>query len=227
MRDRLRGIRPATAIALLALFVSLSGTATAITLITGRNVKDGSLTGQDIRDRSLTKADLRSGTLSGSRGPAGPVGPQGEQGEAGLRGAQGTQGAAGADPWDRIPSGQVVKGSGHFRLYGTANGELAVTVQLPAQAPVALTTGTVNFSGGDPVVGDVDNTCGGTDTAPIPTEAGKVCIYVSQAPLPNNVKAGSANGDRAPDGTSAFTVHWDALADGITEFAFTWAYQAP
>ena len=141
---RLRSISPATVIALLALFVSLTGTATAITIITGRNVKDGSLTGQDVKDRSLTRSDLSIGTLT--RGPAGPAGPAGEPGENGLRGPQGIEGVAGTDPWDAIPSGQVLTGSAHYRLYGAANDELAVTIQLPAKAPVALTTATVNFS---------------------------------------------------------------------------------
>ena len=104
-----------------------------------------------------------------------------------------------------------MKGSGHFRLDATAGEHLIVTVQLPAQAPVALTTSTVNFSNDDPAVGDGDAACGGSDTAPIPA-AGKVCIYVSAAELPENVTAGSAQGDRVPDGTSGFTIGWDATA---------------
>ena len=83
---RLRSISPATVIALLALFVSLTGTATAITIITGRNVKDGSLTGQDVKDRSLTRSDLSIGTLT--RGPAGPAGGRGSRGDRGRRDAE-------------------------------------------------------------------------------------------------------------------------------------------
>jgi hypothetical protein len=227
MPRRLRKISPATVIALLALFVSLGGTATAITLITGRNVKDGSLTGADVRDRSLTRSDLSIGTLT--RGPAGPAGPAGEAGEPGLRGAQGIEGVAGTDPWDTIPSGQLVTGSGHYRLDAGASGEeLAVTVQLQARAAVALTTGTVNFSDldltADPL--DRDASCSGTETAPS-APAGRVCLYVSSSPAPFNVQPGSASGDISPDGRTGFTVHWQAAASGVTELAFTWAYLAP
>ena len=221
---RLRSISPATVIALLALFVSLSGTATAITLITGRNVKDGSLTGQDVKDRSLTRADLSIGTLT--RGPAGPAGPAGEPGEPGLRGPQGIEGVAGTDPWDTIPSGQLVTGSADYRLYGSANDELAVTIQLPAKATVPLTTANVAFSQLDLVAQNGDPTCGGTDTAPVPA-AGKVCIYVSQTPPPFQAKTNTAYGDTVPDDRSGFTVHWQADAAGVTELAFTWAYLAP
>ena len=227
MPRRLRSISPATVIALVALFVSLTGTATAITLITGRNVKDGSLTGQDVKDGSLTRADLSAATLAGPRGPAGPVGAAGEPGEPGLRGPQGIEGVAGTDPWDPIPSGQLVTGSADYRLDAIASEELAVTVQLQARAPVALTTLTVNFSTLDLTAGDGDASCTGTETAPT-APAGRLCLYVSSTPSPSNVQPGSAYGDITPDGRTGFTVHWQATAaPGVTEFAFTWAYRAP
>ncbi len=229
MLSRLRQISPATVIALLALFVSLTGTATAITLITGRNVKDGSLTGKDVRDGSLKKADLERGATSGPRGPAGPAGPAGEPGEPGLRGAKGEEGVAGTDPWDTIPPGQLLTGSADYRLdTRLAGDELAITVQLPARVPVALTTGTVNFSNLDLTAGSTDRdlNCAGTETAPT-APAGKVCLYISSSPPPFNVQTGSANGDMSPDGRTGFTVHWAAQAAGVTELAFTWAYLAP
>jgi hypothetical protein len=82
------------AVSLAALVVALGGTATAGTLITGRNVKDGSLTGRDIHDGSIQSRDLTpslrklfsTGTakkepplvvLSGPPGPQGPTGPAG------------------------------------------------------------------------------------------------------------------------------------------------------
>ena len=230
MTRRLRQISPATVIALLALFVSLTGTATAITLITGRNVKDGSLTGKDVRDGSLTKADLERGATAGTRGPAGPAGPAGEAGEPGLRGPQGIAGVAGTDPWDTIPSGQVVTGSGKFQLEGKSTSTLEVTVQLPARANVKLTSATVNFQDVSGIAGDGDPTCGGTDTSPVPS-AGKVCIYVSASDLPENIASSSAFGEAAPDGRSGFLVLWNPqLIDAgshPTSIAFTWAYLAP
>lgn len=225
-------MRPATLIACLALFVSLSGTATAITLITGKNVKDGSLTGKDVKDGSLTKGDLAKGVVTGARGPAGPAGPAGEQGEQGLRGPQGPQGTAGTDPWEQIPSGQVVTGSAKWRLSARAGETLVQTVQLPAKARVALTTTTVNFQHDTVFPGDGDFACAGSDTEPIPA-AGKVCLYISSIDGPENVHQGTSSengsvfGDAAPDGTSAFTVAWTAEADGPTGLAITWAYEAP
>jgi hypothetical protein len=56
---------PTLAVAAIALFVALGGSAYALT-ITGSNVVNGSLTGSDIRNRSLTQADLRGRALKGT-----------------------------------------------------------------------------------------------------------------------------------------------------------------
>jgi hypothetical protein len=50
---------PTTAIALVALFVALGGTSYAALVVTGRNVRNGSLTGADVRTNSLTGVDVR------------------------------------------------------------------------------------------------------------------------------------------------------------------------
>lgn len=117
--------RPATVIAVIALFAALAGTATAASLITGKQIKNGtvtgadlrnsSVTGKDIRNSSLTGADVKNGTirngdvrkgtlaadrlsaaaLASLREP-GPAGPAGAQGPAGAAGAQGPAGPQGA-----------------------------------------------------------------------------------------------------------------------------------
>ena len=79
-------------------------TATAASLITGKNVKNGSLTGADIKKKSIPMGDLSKSTqtmirkgltsptsLSGGSAP----GNQGESGSAGAAGANGTNGANG------------------------------------------------------------------------------------------------------------------------------------
>ena len=70
------------------LFVALGGTAMADdsvrALITGADVRNGSLTGRDVRNGSLTRSDLAPGALRA--GPAGPTGPQGPPGERGPGG---------------------------------------------------------------------------------------------------------------------------------------------
>lgn len=52
---------PALVLAFVALLVALGGTAYAAIVITGKNVKDGSLTGRDIKDGSLGRTDVRAG----------------------------------------------------------------------------------------------------------------------------------------------------------------------
>ena len=94
----LRRIGSAHLLGAVALFVALGGTAMAKdavrALITGADVRDGSLTGHDVRNRSLTGRDLRDRSVTAAdlapgvlrAGPAGPQGPRGERGETGPAG---------------------------------------------------------------------------------------------------------------------------------------------
>jgi hypothetical protein len=92
---------PAIVIATLALFAALGGTAVAAgTLITGKQIKNGSITGVDVKNKSLTPRDFRGSVrgprgLTGPSGPAGPQGVQGPQGAQGMAGPKGDKGAAG------------------------------------------------------------------------------------------------------------------------------------
>jgi hypothetical protein len=84
-----------------------AGTAAVQALITGAQIKDGTVASRDIKNGTIGRADISAGTLSslrGLRGPAGvagpqgamgPQGPPGEQGAAGPQGGQGPIGAAG------------------------------------------------------------------------------------------------------------------------------------
>ena len=80
---RLGRVSPAMVVAMLALFVALTGTAVATTsaLITGKQIKNGSITGLDIKNKSVTATDIK-GRL---RGATGARGPQGRRGRKGLR----------------------------------------------------------------------------------------------------------------------------------------------
>lgn len=60
---RIRRPSPAMAVALAALFVALGGTASAALVITGRNVRNGSLHGADVHNGSLSGHDIRNGTI--------------------------------------------------------------------------------------------------------------------------------------------------------------------
>jgi hypothetical protein len=76
--------------------------ATAATLVTGKQIKDGSITGQDIKKRSINAARLTERLQDkidkrGASGPAGPAGAKGDTGAAGPKGDTGPAGPAGAN----------------------------------------------------------------------------------------------------------------------------------
>jgi hypothetical protein len=91
----------ANVISVIALFVALGSSATAAILITGKNVKDGSLTGADVKNNSLGSVDVKDRNLLAKdfklgqlpAGPRGPQGPTGASGATGPAGANGTNGA--------------------------------------------------------------------------------------------------------------------------------------
>jgi hypothetical protein len=59
---------PSMVVAIVALFVALGGTSVAATLIiTGKNVKNGSLTGADIKRGSLTGKNVKNDSLGGKQ----------------------------------------------------------------------------------------------------------------------------------------------------------------
>jgi hypothetical protein len=100
----LRHLRSNT-IAYVALFVALGGTSfAAATVITGKNVKNGSLAGVDVKNSSLTGIDVKdkslnpedfNGSVTGSQGATGPQGPTGDTGAPGPKGDTGPQGPKG------------------------------------------------------------------------------------------------------------------------------------
>jgi hypothetical protein len=90
--------RHGTAVAYLALFAALGGSAYAAVTVTGKNIKDGTITGRDVKNRSLGTSKLSAtavSSLTGQRGPAGPQGEKGEPGPAGPTSAKGEAGPAG------------------------------------------------------------------------------------------------------------------------------------
>jgi hypothetical protein len=61
-----RHLTPSLVISFLALFISLSGGAYALT-VSGKNIKNGSITTADVKNKSLTASDFRPGTLPAFR----------------------------------------------------------------------------------------------------------------------------------------------------------------
>jgi len=91
MNQILSKISSAHVIALIALFISLGGSSFAATkLITGANIKDGSISQKD-----LDKALVAKLALAGKPGPQGVQGIQGATGSAGAGGAVGATGGQG------------------------------------------------------------------------------------------------------------------------------------
>ena len=90
--------RHGTAVAYLALFAALGGSAYAATTVTGKDIRDGTVTGRDVKNHSLGTNKLSAtalGSLAGQPGPAGPQGPKGDRGERGPAGPVGLTGPKG------------------------------------------------------------------------------------------------------------------------------------
>jgi len=66
---------PAMAVALLALFVALGGGAYAAIVVTGGNVKNGSLTGVDFKKHSLHGSKLKADSIGGGSIKESSLGP--------------------------------------------------------------------------------------------------------------------------------------------------------
>ena len=90
----LRRPSPATVLATVAVLGATAGSATAAKLITGADIKNGSVTGADVRNGSLQAGDM-SKSLRRQLAKAAAAGAQGEKGERGAAGAQGAKGDSG------------------------------------------------------------------------------------------------------------------------------------
>ena len=161
--------RHSTAVAYLALFAALGGSAYAAVTVTGKNIKDGTVTGKDVKNRSLGTNKLSTkaiSSLAGERGPRGPAGPQGEKGAqgpvgpigptgpTGPQGAAGPQGPSGISgieykvsggvgvPKDKTVGDQVNCTSGKVVLGGGV-------AQFPSGAPMRVVSSAPGGANGD------------------------------------------------------------------------------
>lgn len=118
------------AVAGLMLLVSFAGGATAGILVTGKQIKDGSVASRDIRNRSVTTRDVRDRTLQ--------VRDLSKRTRTRLRGATGTAGPQGLPGLDGVSGFEVVTAS-----QGVAAG---LTQTVPASCPAGKTA--LGASGG-------------------------------------------------------------------------------
>ena len=82
-------------VAAAALAITFAGSATATGLISGKQIKDGSVHGVDLRDNGVGRADLQRTPLSGVEIADGYSGPDGPAGDPGTTGDLGPVGPAG------------------------------------------------------------------------------------------------------------------------------------
>jgi hypothetical protein len=143
-------------------------------------------------------------------------------------GASSPGGGGATSPFEQtIPSGQTVIGSVNYDGHtpGTVLGSEEVGTDLPGNAPVGLTNGSVNFASG---AADSDPTCTGTVQAPT-APPGKVCLYLSSSGGINTSSSlvGAAS-NLLP--RRSFFVHFEpssATAGLDMYFYASWAYTAP
>lgn len=154
------------AVAYVALFVALTGSAYAAARVGSAQVADNSLRGVDIRSRSITGSDIARRTLQASHfrrgvlraGAQGPAGPKGEPGVPGARGPSFADGRQVRNVTDiacnapvvvgsqsltvREPSRVWTHGHGALRDNGSAATEFALFLRLRDAADTATLAST-------------------------------------------------------------------------------------
>ncbi len=110
-----------------------AATATAATLITGKQVKNKSLTGKDVKPKSLAVKHLSPKARAALAGQDGTPGAQGLPGEQGPQGPQGDTGAKGDQgvPGERGPSTAHAGNPGLAVLQLNSGASLVREIQVP------------------------------------------------------------------------------------------------
>ena len=99
----LRQHLPTLALCSATVVLAVAGGATAATVVTGADIKNGTITSIDVKDRSLGVIDLSASARASLRGATGPrgstgtAGPQGDPGDAGPVGNPGPVGPTGPE----------------------------------------------------------------------------------------------------------------------------------
>ncbi len=143
---------PAMIVAMLALFVALTGTAVATTsaLIGSAQIRNNSITGLDVKNRSLRPIDFR-GSVRGPRGLRGLTGATGAPGAAGAKGDKGDKGDPATRLWAFVTTNgttaTLVRGSGALAATQTNPGFINVQFNQNVNACAWLvTTGRDDFA---------------------------------------------------------------------------------
>jgi Collagen triple helix repeat (20 copies) len=152
VRRRIKaGPSPSMVVACIAVVLALTGSAFAAqTLITGADIKDGSVTRADLSRRTVRSLKGKRGKTGpagrdgfagpqgpqgstgpeGPRGPVGPAGPQGQKGTTGDTGAKGDQ----CDQGDQGDTGDT-GAPGQFLVWDTVAGPQDAGTALATSSP--------------------------------------------------------------------------------------------
>lgn len=159
MKRRLLAGRPSPAmlVAIVALVSSLAGGAVAATLITGADIKNGSITKRDLKKNSVNTKKVKNGTLLQKdfkaselpgTGPQGPEGPPGDPGPA--------TGPAGGDLDGNYPNPSIADGAVQASKLGTLttrSDEVDIPDGSGDVANIECNTGERRISGGTSTIG--------------------------------------------------------------------------
>ena len=157
---------PALVVAIVALFVAFSGTATAALVMTGKDIKNGTITGKDVKNRSLGTRELSKKAINslkrhaqpsagpGAAGPAGPAGPSNAY----------VDNLAGpiTDQLTRVMEVTVEPGSytvqANLEVHATgANGQIECRLRALGGTPTLLGYSDVQFLVDGPAAGQIDS----------------------------------------------------------------------
>jgi hypothetical protein len=177
--SRRRLPRPATVLSGIAVFAALAGTATAASgVISGSEIKRGTITGKQVKNKSLGLKKLSNGAVKRLRGKTGPQGAQGPAGPTGIAGSQGPQGPAGpkgiAGP--QGPAGIVAPLFGQDATENIGDGDdvLVLTVPVATAGTFAITAKTNLFALQAAALVDCRLQAGGADVDFVQWTAGAV-----------------------------------------------------
>jgi Collagen triple helix repeat (20 copies) len=192
----------------------MSGSAVATSLITGKQIKDGSIQLKDLSAsaRAALKGERGQAGKDGETGTQGPQGPGGAKGDAGAQGAQGAPGLQGAqglqgepgpagDPGPKGDPG-TSGGSGMPAAYAFVRTEGCCLGAAPLDPPELSNAHNVLSAERTGTTGEWKLTF---DAGALPSGDATKCVSV--------VTSGSADSARAPGGEAGTRVDGAAAAN--------------
>jgi collagen triple helix repeat protein len=221
-------LNPAMVVALIALTLSVGGTAYAAKLITSKDIKNHTIKVKDLSPKAAQQLRGQAGPTgaTGATGPAGPAGATGPAGPAGQAGLDGAPGPEGPSFVDGIPAGRTITGSAFLQIASSAAGQqLAQTVPLPAKAPAAMVSASFDADS-TAITTDDDATCQGSYAEPT-APPGKVCAYIGIPAFDLGNLTSIRLDTLEPGKDKGFILRMQADSGTTVTVNFTWAYTAP